>query len=41
MGDGVIIGSRIVKLIEADSSLKNVAEFIKEVRLALDRIASD
>ena len=41
VGDGVIIGSRIVKLMEADSSLKNVAEFIKEVRLALDSIASD
>jgi len=40
-GDGVIIGSRIVRLIEADSSLKSVAEFIREVRHALDHIDSD
>jgi len=37
-GDGVIIGSRIVRLMEEDSSLKSVASFIKEVRLALDGI---
>jgi tryptophan synthase alpha chain len=41
VGDGVIIGSRIVKLMEEDPSLKSVADFIKEVRLALDRINSD
>ncbi len=41
VGDGVIIGSRIVKLIEEDPSLEKVAEFIKEVRLALDRIGID
>jgi len=37
-GDGVIIGSRIVKLMEEDPSLKSVGGFIKEVRLALDSL---
>ena len=40
VGDGVIIGSRIVKFMEEDPSFRRLADFIKEVRLALDRINS-
>jgi len=36
--DGVIIGSKIIQMMEADPSLKTVGEFVQEVRKALDRI---
>jgi len=38
ISDGVIIGSGIIQLIEADPSLKNVSSFIREVRGAIDTI---
>lgn len=34
--DGVIIGSKIIQLMEADPSLKTTGEFVKDVRKALD-----
>jgi tryptophan synthase alpha chain len=36
VADGVIIGSRIIQLMEEDPSLKKVEDFVKEVRKALD-----
>ena len=36
MADGVIVGSRIVQLMESDASLVKVAEFAGELRRALD-----
>jgi len=36
MADGVIVGSRIIQLMEADSNFKSVGSFIKEMRNALD-----
>ena len=36
--DGVIIGSRIIKLMETDHSLKSVQNFIKEIRQSLDKL---
>ena len=36
VADGVIIGSRIIQLMEADDTLKSVGNFIKEVRNAID-----
>ena len=36
IADGVIVGSRIVQLMEGDTSLKKVAEFAASLRLALD-----
>ncbi|MFC1921151.1 tryptophan synthase subunit alpha [Chloroflexota bacterium] len=37
IADGVIVGSRIIQLMEADESLKQVTEFAAELRRALDR----
>jgi len=37
LADGVIVGSRILQLIEEDKSLKSVARFVKELRNALDK----
>ena len=34
--DGAIIGSRIIQLMEADPTLQNVRDFVKQVRAALD-----
>lgn len=36
VADGVIIGSKIIRLMESDSSLKSVREFVKDVRSAMD-----
>ncbi len=36
MADGVIVGSRIIQLMEADDNFKSVGSFIKELRNALD-----
>ena len=38
LADGVIIGSKIVQLIEADASLAALRDFVKEVRESLDRL---
>jgi len=37
IADGVIIGSRIIQLMEADESMVDVADFARELRCALDR----
>ncbi len=37
IADGVIVGSRIIQLMEADRSLAEVAGFIRELRRALDQ----
>ena len=37
LADGVIVGSRILQLIEEDKSLKSVARFVKELRNTLDK----
>jgi tryptophan synthase alpha chain len=37
IADGVIIGSRIIQLIEADGSLSTLAEFTRQLRQALDQ----
>ncbi|UCG10419.1 MAG: tryptophan synthase subunit alpha [Dehalococcoidia bacterium] len=37
IADGVIVGSRIIQLMEADRSMAEVARFIQELRRALDR----
>lgn len=37
LADGVIIGSRIIQLMEGDASLAEVARFMREVRGELDR----
>jgi len=37
IADGVIIGSRIIQLMEADQSMVDVADFARELRYALDR----
>lgn len=39
LADGVIIGSKIIQLIEADASLATLRNFVKEVRESLDRPA--
>ena len=36
VADGVIVGSRIIQLMEAENNLKSVGNFIKELRRALD-----
>jgi len=36
MADGVIVGSRIIQLIEADDGFTSVATFVKELRCAID-----
>jgi tryptophan synthase alpha chain len=38
MADGVIVGSRIIQLIESDSSLKELSDFTKQLRTALDSL---
>jgi tryptophan synthase alpha chain len=38
LADGVIIGSKIIELIEQDSSLKSLKTFIVEIRKALDNM---
>lgn len=38
MADGVIVGSRIIQLIELDSSLKELAEFTRQLRNALNSL---
>ncbi len=40
MADGVIIGSRIIQLMEADKTMSAVADFAREIRDALDRPSS-
>jgi tryptophan synthase alpha chain len=35
--DGVIVGSRILQLMEADASLAKVADFTRQLRAAIDR----
>ncbi|MBI4286207.1 MAG: tryptophan synthase subunit alpha [Chloroflexi bacterium] len=37
LADGVIVGSKIIQLMEADPSLGTVASFVKELREAVDR----
>ena len=37
MADGVIVGSRLIQLMEADRSLAQVRDFIKKLRIALDQ----
>ena len=41
LADGVIIGSKIVQLIEADASLAALRDFVKEVRESLDGLAKE
>lgn len=36
IADGVIVGSRIIQLMESDSSLRSVSNFVTELRTALD-----
>lgn len=36
LADGVIVGSRIIQLIESDQTLRSLRSFIKELRKALD-----
>jgi tryptophan synthase alpha chain len=38
MADGIIVGSRIIQLIESDSSLTELGDFTRQLRLALDHI---
>ncbi len=38
MADGVIVGSRIIQLMEADDNLTSVGDFIKGLRRALDQL---
>lgn len=37
MADGVIVGSRVIQLMESDPSLKSLGEFVRGLRQALDR----
>ncbi len=37
MADGVIIGSRIIQLMEADKTMAAVSDFAREIRGALDQ----
>jgi len=41
IADGVIVGSRIIQLMEADDDLLSVASFIKELRYTLDKPPED
>jgi tryptophan synthase alpha chain len=36
VADGVIVGSRIIQLMESDSSLEDVGGFVRELRSTLD-----
>lgn len=38
VADGIIVGSKIIKLMEEDRSLKQAANFIKSLRQALDQV---
>lgn len=38
IADGIIVGSRIVQLMEKDASLAEVVDFVKELRRALDEV---
>lgn len=38
IADGIIVGSRIIQLMESDPSLAKVAEFVGELRRALDEL---
>jgi tryptophan synthase alpha chain len=40
LADGVIVGSRIIQIIEADDSMKALAAFVRGLRRAVDRAAS-
>jgi len=37
LADGVIVGSRLVQLMEADKSMVGVVDFVRELRCALDQ----
>jgi tryptophan synthase alpha chain len=39
LADGVIVGSQIIKLMEADSSFRSVDAFVRELRSALDEVS--
>jgi tryptophan synthase alpha chain len=39
LADGVIVGSQIIKLMEADSSFRSVDAFVRELRGALDEVS--
>ena len=41
VADGVIIGSRIIQLMEAEDELTSVGNFIKELRHALDELSEE
>jgi Tryptophan synthase alpha chain len=34
--DGIIVGSRIIQLVQADPSLEKVSGFVRQLRKALD-----
>jgi len=37
IADGVIVGSRLIQLMEADESMRDVADFVRDLRRALDQ----
>jgi tryptophan synthase alpha chain len=37
LADGVIVGSRLIQLMEEDSSLKSLGEFVASLRVAMDK----
>ena len=41
IADGVIVGSRIIQLMEAEDDLTSVGNFIKELRHALDELSEE
>jgi len=41
IADGVIVGSRLIQLMEGDESMGKVTEFTRELRSALDRSSKD
>ncbi|MFC1979272.1 tryptophan synthase subunit alpha [Chloroflexota bacterium] len=41
IADGVIIGSRIIQLMETDASFKSVGNFIKELRYTLNELSTE
>ncbi|GAH63344.1 unnamed protein product, partial [marine sediment metagenome] len=41
VADGVIIGSRIIQLMEAEDDLTSIGNFIKELRHALDELSEE
>ena len=40
IADGVIVGSRILQLAEEDATLKRVASFVRDLRVAVDSVSS-